>query len=72
MKALIVYSLLVAAGAIVAGFIGLWVERNFGAAISLVVFLSMFFANFAVSWIVTILIMDGTLRARPGVTAAKV
>jgi hypothetical protein len=70
MKALIVYTLLVVVGAIAAGFIGLWVERNFGAAISLIVFLSMFFANFAVSWIVTILVMDGTLRARP-VTAAK-
>lgn len=69
MKALIVYVLLVVTGAFVAGFIGLWVERNFGATTSLIVFLSMFFANFAVSWILTILVMDGTLRARP--TAAK-
>jgi hypothetical protein len=69
MKALIVYTLLVVVGAIVAGFIGLWIERNFGAAISLIVFLSMFFANFAVSWIATILVMDGTLHTRPAAKA---
>jgi hypothetical protein len=70
MKALIVYVLLVVTGAFVAGFIGLWVERNFGAAMSLIVFLSMFFANFAVSWILTILVMDGTLRTRPAAAKA--
>jgi hypothetical protein len=71
MKALIVYTLLVVVGAVLAGFIGLWVERNFGSAVSLIVFLSMFFANFAVSWIVTMLVMDGTLRAKVPAAVAK-
>jgi fluoride ion exporter CrcB/FEX len=73
MKALIVYSLLVAVGAVIAALLGLWVERNFGSAISLVVFLSLFFANFAGSWVLTILIMDGTLRSTktPAPTSAK-
>jgi hypothetical protein len=70
MKALIVYVLLVVTGALVAGFIGLWVERNFGPTMSLIVFLSMFFANFAVGWILTILVMDGTLRSRPAAAKA--
>jgi hypothetical protein len=30
--------------------------------VSLLVFLAMFFANFAVSWLAVILVMDGSLR----------
>jgi hypothetical protein len=69
MKALILYVMFVVGGAFVAGFIGLWVERNFGATISLIVFLSMFFANFVLGWIGTMLVMDGTLRTVPAETA---
>ncbi len=62
MKALIIYSGRVITGAVLAGFVGLWIEKNFGGATSLIAFLSLFFANFVVSWVLTILIMDGTLR----------
>jgi hypothetical protein len=66
MKALIVYVGLVAAGALIAGFIGLYVERHFSSALSLVVFLGIFFANFATCWILTILIIDGSLSNARG------
>ena len=66
MKALILYVVFVAVGAVVAGLIGYYVEINVSAAASLIVFLSLFFANFAVSWIVVILIMDGSLKDAQG------
>ena len=66
MKALILYVVFVAVGAVVAGLIGYYVEINVSAAASLIVFLSLFFANFVVSWIVVILIMDGSLRDAQG------
>ena len=62
MKALIIYSVFVIIGAFLSSLIGLWIERNFGTAASLLVFLSLFFANFVASWVLTILVMDGTLR----------
>jgi hypothetical protein len=71
MKALILYVLFVVGGAVLAGFLGLWVENNFGSAISLIVFLSLFFANFVFGWLMTMLVMDGTLRAQPAVAATK-
>jgi hypothetical protein len=62
MKALILYVAFVAIGATISAAIGYYVEREFGAGVSLLVFLSMFFANFAVSWLAVILVMDGSLR----------
>ena len=62
MKALILYVAFVAIGATISAGIGYYVEREFGAGVSLLVFLSMFFANFAVSWLAVILVMDGSLR----------
>ena len=66
MKALIVYTLFVIIGAVIAGFIGLFLEREFSETLSLIVFLAMFFANFAICWILTILVMDGTLANAQG------
>ena len=51
---------------VVAGLIGYYVEINVSPAASLIVFLSLFFANFAVSWIAVILIMDGSLKDAQG------
>jgi hypothetical protein len=65
MKALILYVGMVVIGAIIASVIGVYVEKQFGSTVGLVTFLAMFFANFAMSWIFTILIMDGSLRQRP-------
>lgn len=62
MKALILYSLFVSVGAVGAGAIGYFVETNSTAAMALLVFLSLFFLNFVVSWIAVILVMDGTLK----------
>jgi hypothetical protein len=62
MKALIVYTLLVAAGTVISGLVGLTVEKYVTTPMSLVVFLTMFFANFAVCWMASILVMDGTLK----------
>jgi hypothetical protein len=46
--------------------IGYYVEIEFSSAASLVVFLALFFANFVVSWIAVILVMDGSLRDAQG------
>ena len=62
MKALILYVAFVAIGAAISATIGYYVEREFGSGVSLIVFLAMFFANFAVSWLAVILVMDGSLR----------
>jgi hypothetical protein len=66
MKALILYVLFVIIGALVATGIGYWIEKEFSSTLSLVVFLAMFFANFAVSWLAVILVMDGSLRDAQG------
>jgi hypothetical protein len=66
MKALILYVIFVTIGALVAGAIGYYVEIEVSATASLIVFLALFFANFAVSWIAVILIMDGSLRDAQG------
>ena len=66
MKALILYVVFVVAGAFGAAFIGTYIENHFSSALSLLVFLSLFFANFVVSWILTILVMDGSLRNAQG------
>ena len=66
MKALIIYVTLVIAGAALSAFVGYQIETRVSSALSLIVFLSMFFANFAVCWILTILIMDGSLKNAQG------
>ncbi len=62
MKALIIYVLLVCAGTVAAGLIGIVIEKNISPTVSLIVFLPLFFANFVGSWMATILVMDGTLK----------
>jgi hypothetical protein len=66
MKALILYAAFVCIGAAISATIGYYVEREFGSAWSLLVFLTLFFANFAVSWLAVILVMDGSLRDAQG------
>jgi hypothetical protein len=66
MKALILYVLFVVIGGVIAGGIGYYVEVTVSNTASLVVFLTLFFANFAISWIAVILVMDGTLRNAQG------
>jgi hypothetical protein len=66
MKALIRYVVFVATGGLVAGLIGYLVEIEVSSAASLIVFLALFFANFVVSWIAVILIMDGSLKDAQG------
>jgi hypothetical protein len=69
MKALIIYVTFVVIGGAISIFAGYFVEREVSASLSLIVFLAMFFANFAVSWLATILVMDGSLKDGQGRTA---
>jgi len=62
MKALILYVGLVIVGAVLSGLLGVYIEHTISSTVSLIVFLACFFANFAVSWIIVIYIMDGTLK----------
>jgi hypothetical protein len=62
MKALILYVVFVVVGALISVGVGYYVEKEFSSAASLVVFLAMFFANFAVSWIAVVFVMDGNLK----------
>jgi hypothetical protein len=62
MKALILYTLFVTVGAVGSATVGYFVEREFSSAMSLVVFLTLFFANFAISWLAVVLVMDGSLK----------
>jgi hypothetical protein len=66
MKALVIYTVFVAIGAAVSSFIGLFVEREVSSGASLIVFLVLLFSNFVVSWILVILIMDGSLKNADG------
>jgi hypothetical protein len=66
MKALILYVVFVCIGAVISATIGYYVEREFSSALSLIVFLTLFFANFAVSWLAVILVMDGSLSDAQG------
>ncbi len=66
MKALILYVVFVVIGACLAAGIGLYVERQFSSTASLLVFLSLFFLNFVVSWVCVVLAMDGSLRNMSG------
>jgi hypothetical protein len=71
MKALILYVVFVVGGAVVAGLIGYYVEIEVSATASLIVFLALFFANFAASWIAVIYIMDGSLQDAQGRQAQR-
>lgn len=66
MKALILYVVFVVVGAFIAAGIGLVVEREVSSTASLIVFLALFFLNFAASWIGVILMMDGSLANAQG------
>jgi hypothetical protein len=66
MKALILYVLFVVIGATIAAGIGYYVEKQFSSALSLLVFLALFFANFGVAWLAVILVMDGSLKDAQG------
>jgi hypothetical protein len=62
MKALILYVGFVIAGAVISALLGIYLEQAISSTVSLIVFLACFFANFAVSWVIVIYIMDGTLK----------
>ena len=62
MRALILYTVLVIIGTVIAMFIGLFVEREITDAGSVVVFLALFFANFYVSWVITKAVVERTLK----------
>jgi hypothetical protein len=61
MKGLMLYVVLLVAGAALAAAISFYVQSLTSAGTSLIVFLSLFFSNFAVSWIATIFLIDGSL-----------
>jgi hypothetical protein len=62
MKGLMLYVVFLVAGAALAALISFYVQSQTSAGTSLIVFLTLFFFNFAVSWIATIFIMDGSLN----------
>jgi hypothetical protein len=62
MKALILYVIFVAIGGLISVGIGYYVEKEFSSTASLIVFLALFFSNFAVSCLAVILAMDGSLE----------
>jgi hypothetical protein len=66
MKALILYVSLVVVGAAIAVAIGFAVEKEVSSTASLIVFLALFFVNFAASWIAVIFVMDGSLENAQG------
>jgi hypothetical protein len=61
-KGLMLYVVLLVAGAALAAAISFYVQSLTSAGASLIVFLSLFFSNFAVSWIATIFLIDGSLK----------
>jgi divalent metal cation (Fe/Co/Zn/Cd) transporter len=60
MKALVLYVVFVVIGASIAVGIGYLTEIEVSSTASLVVFLALFFANFAMAWIAVIIVMDGS------------
>jgi hypothetical protein len=62
MKGLMLYVVFLVIGAILAALVGFFVQSQTSSGASLIVFLTLFFSNFAVSWIATIFIMDGSLK----------
>jgi hypothetical protein len=69
MKALLLYVLFITIGAVASAGIGYYVEITVSPAVSLIVFLSLFFANFAVSWLAVVYVMDGSLKDVGGLDA---
>ncbi len=65
MKILAIYVVLVIIGAFIAYQIGFLVEKQTSSAISLIVFLTLFFVNFVISWMIALKIVD-----RPGKAGA--
>ena len=61
MWGLIIYVTFVVIGAVVSAVIGYFVEKHSSSGLSLLVFLCMFFANFVVAWLATVLVIDGSL-----------
>lgn len=61
-KGLMLYVVFLVVGAALAALISFYVQSQTSAGTSLIVFLTLFFFNFAVSWIATIFIMDGSLN----------
>ncbi len=66
MKALILYVLFVLIGGAVSVFLGWTTEREISDTVGLLVFLTLFFINFVVSWVGVVLVMDGTLKNMRG------
>ena len=62
MKGLMLYVVFLVVGAILASLAAFFVQSQTSSGAGLIVFLSLFFSNFAVSWIITIFIMDGSLK----------
>jgi hypothetical protein len=60
------YVAFVATGGLLSVAIGYLVEMEVSSTASLIVFLAMFFANFVISWIAVILVMDGSLKDAQG------
>jgi hypothetical protein len=53
---------LATAGAVISILVGLFVEREFSSALSTTIFLGLFFANFWISWVLTIWLVERYLR----------
>jgi hypothetical protein len=61
MWGLIIYVTFVVIGAAVSALIGYYVEQRTSSGVGLIVFLSLFFANFVISWLATVLAIDRSL-----------
>ncbi len=61
MRALL-YVVFVTIGGLLSVAIGYLVEPQVSMTVSLIVFLALFFANFVVSWIAVVLVMNGSLK----------
>ena len=61
MWGLIIYVTFVVIGAVVSAVIGYYVEKQTSPAISLLVFLCLFFSNFVIAWLATVMVIDGSL-----------
>ena len=62
MKALVIYAGFVIASSAGAALVGSYIERLTSPQIGIVVILGLFFTGLVVSWIATILVMDGSLK----------
>ena len=55
---LIIYMVFVAIGGLISIAVGYYVESYYSSGLSLIVFLTLFFVNFAVSWVLTLAVVD--------------